>query len=71
MCNDDEKTLPDEEDGQKEPIVEEIGNVGDTGASDDEPPVPRSRRSRRPPAPTLDIESRYQAHLEKVKSGGK
>ncbi len=56
--------------GDNEPTVEETGNVGDTGASNAEP-VPRSRRShRRPTAPTLDIESRYQAHLAKVKSGG-
>lgn len=58
-----------QEDDQKK--VEEVENVDDTGAPD-EPPVPRRRRlNRRPAAPTLDIESRYQAHLEKVKSGGK
>ncbi len=34
------------------------------------PPKRRSRPQRVPVSP-LDIESRYQAHLEKVRTGGK
>ncbi len=71
MCEDANKKDDQDNPGDQPPTVEGIGNVGDTGASNDEP-VPRSRRSnRRPTAPTLDIDSRYQAHLEKIKSGGK